>query len=183
MGPFPGLKGDKLWAKSQEILSERRIVSKDISFLPCLQWFSLRSYILILFISLKINRAGNVFADLVSVKPQERSTISVNLAVIWAATYRVFEAANQISHREGHLYWLPHLKKRSALACRTGPGRESWQSLTGKLLTSGWAPTHNWDQIRSGDGWCSGDKTNLCVVVVLQPSRALLPSRKSITGI
>ena len=59
--------------------------------------------------------------------------------------------------------------------------------LIGKLLTSGWAPVQNWDQIHLGDGWCSGDKTNLCVVVFSCPcaltSTCSLPSRKSITGI
>lgn len=46
------------------------------------------------------------------------------------------------------------------------PGGELTK-LIGKLLTSEWAPIQNWDQIRLGDGWCSGDKTNLCCCVLL----------------
>lgn len=30
------------------------------------------------------------------------------------------------------------------------------------------ASVQNWDQIHLGDGWCSGDNTNLCVVLFLR---------------
>ena len=69
---------------------------------------------------------------------------------------------------------------------------ENWQrgeltKLIGKLLTSGWAPVLNWDQIHLGDGWRSSDKTDLGVVVFTctcaLTSTCSLPSWRSITDI